>query len=485
MDRTCIICGVAANSREHVFPASLGGRRTNKGIYCAKHNGEYSGLADVIANQMRFFNSQLGVVGDHQKSTGEVKPVLMVDSATNAEVWLTNKSTSYANPRILSPGSNLEVGKSSVFAVSSMQELDAFVADMKAKGLDVRIENIGESTRYHAGTLEVRLELGGDGTGLRAITYIAQTFLAHTFPELARRAELASVKNYTLMGTGNDFAWWLSPTNDRLDVERKPFNHRVIVGHNADDSVIYARVSLFGALHYGVALGRVPTSVSRAAVFDIDPLAMHAPHDVQQTEYQEAVGYVLKPQNLTEYLSASIKNGEAKAAVDILMKNIEDHRRATTARKWLQELVRVQPKTLEAVNLFFEHLVSEESGHVLQLLVGFKRNLIRSVSATPNAFSTTLIGYLNSNEERDPRSFDGLTLYGRMLLKTASSALKHKLMEAFLSSRLDQHQMEMFLNGGLGRDAVGTAVLDEAFIKLFGFTWSSLRDVSAHEGDRI
>jgi hypothetical protein len=473
MDRTCIICGVAANSREHVFPAALGGRRTNKGIYCEKHNGEYSGLADIIANQMRFFNSQLGVVGDHQKSTGEVKPVLMVDSATNAEVWLTNNSTSYAEPRILSSGSKLEGGKSSVLAVNSKQELNAYVAEMKAKGIEIRIDSVGESTRYYAGTLERRLELGGNDTGLRAITYIAQTFLAHTFPELARLPALASVKKYTLTGAGNDFAWWLAPTNHGLDAVRKPFNHQVIVGHNADDNVIYARVSLFGALHYGVALGRAPTAVSRAVVFDIDPLTMHAPHDVQKTVYQEAVGYVLKPKNLTENLSVSIKNGHAKAAIDLLMKNIEDHRRAAVARKWLQELARVQPDTPEAANLFFERLVSEESGHVLRLLESFKLEFIRSLSATTDEAIPKVIDYMNSSIVRDPSSFDGLTPYGRMLLKASSSALKRRLMEAFVSGQLDQHEMEMFLSGGRGQHAVGTAVLDEAFIKLFGFAWNS------------
>jgi hypothetical protein len=36
MAKTCIICGKAAGSQEHVFPAVLGGRRTNKGIEPAR-----------------------------------------------------------------------------------------------------------------------------------------------------------------------------------------------------------------------------------------------------------------------------------------------------------------------------------------------------------------------------------------------------------------------------------------------------------------
>jgi hypothetical protein len=52
MARTCIICGGPTGSREHIFPAALGGRRTNKGIYCADHNNEYADLAGIISGQL-------------------------------------------------------------------------------------------------------------------------------------------------------------------------------------------------------------------------------------------------------------------------------------------------------------------------------------------------------------------------------------------------------------------------------------------------
>jgi hypothetical protein len=42
MPRTCIICGNRAGSAEHIFPAGLGGRRTNRGIYCGPHNNGFS-----------------------------------------------------------------------------------------------------------------------------------------------------------------------------------------------------------------------------------------------------------------------------------------------------------------------------------------------------------------------------------------------------------------------------------------------------------
>ena len=66
MPRTCIICGKRAGSREHTFPAALGGRRTNKGIYCGMHNQGFSPLASIITDQLKVINALLAVRPDHR-----------------------------------------------------------------------------------------------------------------------------------------------------------------------------------------------------------------------------------------------------------------------------------------------------------------------------------------------------------------------------------------------------------------------------------
>jgi uncharacterized glyoxalase superfamily protein PhnB len=460
VSRTCIICGVAANSREHVFPAALGGRRTNKGIYCEEHNEAYSGLAGVIAEQLRFFNSQLGVVGDHQRSTGMVKPVVMLDATTKSEVRLNDKSISYVSPRILSPKADGEGGSTFVLAVNSPEEAEAFVAEMREKGMDISIESVGYAGTYYPGTLQGKLDLGGKDTGLRAIAYIAQTFLAHSFPDLARLPQLAALKEYTLNGSHSDFAWWHHAKDDGLDAVGKPFAHRVIVGHNAEDDVIYARISLFEALHYVVRLGVAPTATSRSMVFDIDPLAKHEPHDVIRTEYKDAVGYVPMPQDLTAHLSASISSGHAQAAVSSLMQRIQDHQRTTTAAKWLRDLERMNPAGPEAAGAFFERLVTEESARVLMLMETFQREFIDFASGTKDLELATISANMSAHSARDASSFDGLSEHGRMLLKISTAAIKQQLVGDFLNKLLDQDRMAMLLGGGPGQYAVGMAVLE-------------------------
>jgi hypothetical protein len=472
MERSCIICGVAANSREHVFPAALGGRRTNKGIYCDTHNGEYSELANIIVNQMRFFNSQIGVVGDHQKTTGEVKPVLLIDPVTKTEMWLNNTSTAFAEPRITSVTLHPEGGSAIEIAANSLQQLDTYVAALREKGLDVHVRSKGTPGIYYPGTLEGRLDLGGSDTGLRAIAYIAQTFLAQAFPDLARLPELAPLKEYTLNNSGKDFACWLSPSDGGHDSESKRFNHRVIVGHNADDNVIYARISLFGAFHYGVYLGVAEAGSSRSVVFDIDPLVKHPPLDMQKTEYDKAVGYSPRPENLTEYLAAAIKNGEAKASVDGLMRNIQDFQRESLATKWLQELERVKPTDRETANSFFERLVSSESGWILKLIRHSRRNFSQAMANSKNKDITKILHYYSENSELEPSSFDGLSDFGRMLLAISSAALIEKLTDDFFSGELDQDRMEMLLSGGQGLYTVGRVIQDEASLKVLGYAIS-------------
>jgi hypothetical protein len=94
--RTCIICGGSTGSREHIFPAALGGRRTNKGIYCGAHNNGYSDLAGIISSQLAIFNSLLGVIGDH---ADEPTTVTMTDVESGREIELNSGRVRFKNPQ--------------------------------------------------------------------------------------------------------------------------------------------------------------------------------------------------------------------------------------------------------------------------------------------------------------------------------------------------------------------------------------------------
>ena len=67
----CIICGGRTGSHEHIFPAALGGRRTNKRIYCGDHNKGFSPLAAILSRQLRPINALLGVRPDHSEQAAQ------------------------------------------------------------------------------------------------------------------------------------------------------------------------------------------------------------------------------------------------------------------------------------------------------------------------------------------------------------------------------------------------------------------------------
>src|SRR5260370_33946097 len=60
----CIYCGAETGSREHTFPAALGGRRMNKGILCATCNEGFSKLDKALSDQLGFLNGIIGVRPD-------------------------------------------------------------------------------------------------------------------------------------------------------------------------------------------------------------------------------------------------------------------------------------------------------------------------------------------------------------------------------------------------------------------------------------
>jgi hypothetical protein len=77
--RDCIICAGPTGSREHIFPAALGGRRTNKGIYCGAHNEGFSPLAAILSNQLSVIDGLLVVRGDHSDGPHSFEIVDPVD----------------------------------------------------------------------------------------------------------------------------------------------------------------------------------------------------------------------------------------------------------------------------------------------------------------------------------------------------------------------------------------------------------------------
>jgi hypothetical protein len=282
MPKTCIICGLRAGSGEHIFPAALGGRRTNKGIYCGPHNHGFSPLAKRIAQQLKSINSLLAVRPDHD------------DSAEPFD---------YTSPE----GERLVI-------------FDGVVKRATPGAAD--------SDR----SLHVQLNLGGPD-GLRSIAYIALTFFAHHFQDCARLSGLDAVKAFLLGNGDNDFVWWESPNvAATLPPNPFPFGHTIVLMTSAKTHEATAFVSLFQSLHFGIHLGTLSRLTDKSVVVFIDPQADRAPADIEEHKKDIVLLPLLKPDPMHAHLERNIREGAAQRSLQELLNKIKD---GNSIKTWL------------------------------------------------------------------------------------------------------------------------------------------------------
>lgn len=244
--RTCIICGEAANSGEHIFPAALGGRRINRGIYCGRHNNGFSRLAAALAEQLEMVNALLGVRPDHSDQ-----------------------------PRVINVQS--QTGEPLIVSTGVVRRADPSHANSSER-------------------MQLQLTLGGP-EGLPAVGYVALTFFAHYFRHEARQIGMEPLKAF-IQGQGeNDFVWWESDATTRsLPDNPFAFGHTVILMTSAATGEATALLSLFQCLTFGVHLGVVKDARDRTVTVFIDPHADHPPADIQETQ-RETLGFqMIKPE---------------------------------------------------------------------------------------------------------------------------------------------------------------------------------------------
>lgn len=273
MLRTCIICGHAAGSGEHVFPAALGGRRVNRGIYCEQHDNQFSRHVSVLAPQLENINALLGVRHDREKHPR-----------------IVTKTTAAGDDVIISKG---VVRRSLASAIDQDK------------------------------VIHLEMVLGGPD-GLQALAYVALTFFAHLLPEEARQPGLDAIKSFIQNQAQNTFAWWESTTTtDNLPPNPFEFGHTIMVTTEAESGEAFALISLFQALTVGVALGRIENAVDRTITVFLDPHAERAPLDLQQTEASTVEIRIRKPDPLHAHLEHMVRGGGGDRLLKALFAKIE------------------------------------------------------------------------------------------------------------------------------------------------------------------
>lgn len=488
MSKTCIVCGQAAGSGEHVFPASLGGRRTNKGIYCSTHDNGYSSLVADLANQVDVFNAQLGVVLDHSK---EVKSVVGKDVGTGQDLKLSVKESRFAEPRVMSQQQDGQ-GVRMDIAFPDRESMSKWIAEQEAKGLTVTPLHKPEERTYFLDTVHYQRRFGG-ACGLGAVAYVSQTFMAQAFPDLARSEDVAAFIAYTQAiakvaqlhgGCGEDADRQTNPTLAKAkqdlesalavwggkapvwwDFDPQPdgtpnsfdFGHRVTVGVDALDGQIFGRFSLFSSLHFGMRFGTASMPVTTKTVtIDIDPMAEHPPNDIKKMEYASASARVSPPASPTAGLASAITGSEQKVVFDDLIRRVHEHSLAKTAKKMHSELAAHSSLSPLEGHELIRCVVDRQAQRVLNLTTFVIQNFKEQLTQPDHAAVWPM---LDSLIARDPQSPNGLSATASETLELAKGALVVQIQEDIKAGRLDERRIAELIGEGPGAVVVGELVL--------------------------
>ncbi len=453
MAKTCIICGKAAGSREHIFPASLGGRRTNKGIYCGDHNNAYAGLAGIITEQLSIFNALLGVVGDH---SNKATSVVVKDSVSGQNLNLSKSHIEFTDPQEIYKEVKDDKTKI-IMGFRNEKEAENWILEQKSKGIDVKIDGKAQKMRKHVGAVQKNIKFGGTTEGMRAVAYIAQTFLAHCFPDIARESWLDEIKNYTLNNVGSDLIWWDFDPPDNLPPNSFPLGHRVIVGQDQDRNSVFARISFFSTLNFSILFGSIPVKKSCVVITDIDPLAKAPPDDITCSRLDIALGTVVKSDNLSANLANAIQTGKAQALIQELLKRITDFELDSAAGTIMKKVGDSATLPDTDRDLLFSKIVFEEAQRVINLMQYVANDIDQRAA---NEMERHMAKFLKMAVRLEPSASNGLSAEAALSLEIASKALVKQLSEDCVAGILDRDRLSMLIGGGPGAAVVGKALLD-------------------------
>jgi hypothetical protein len=415
MAKTCIICGGRAGSGEHVFPAVLGGRRINNGIYCDTHNQGFSPLASIIGWQLKAMNALLAVRPDHKKKAEPFK----YTSPSGEELAIFNGSVTRSQP--------------------AATDTDA--------------------------PMQIELKLGGDD-GLKAVAYIGLTFFAAYFQDQARKPGLQPLKDF-LLGTGqNEFVWWeLEKPHPGVPANPFLFGHKIVLVTSAAAGTATAYVSFFDALNFGMTLGAIDGLSDRTVVVFIDPLADGPPQDLQKHEHNTVLVEVQKPEPLHTYLRKVIADGVGQRAFQGFLERVEEWKFTKDMAPVLTELNAARSLPLGACPQEITRIVDGQLSRIYRIM----RYIADNFAATQKApVAGKIIPVLSAMVKIEDAPKPAFGPDGQHVFLESRKAIIGELEKRLSQSDADMDFLYRLLSGNIGAGIVCKIMFARADAVLFG-----------------
>lgn len=447
------MCNQPAGSREHVFPASFGGRRIDRGIYCEKHNNDLGVHVAALLDSLAFFNARLGVRSDHHDAP---KPHV-VTGQDGERYQILKDHIEIAPPLPLTQTPEL-LGKLMELKFSNEAQRNRWLAEQRKLGFEVKFDASGPvMTQYFTEPLHLSPIFGTEAF-LRAVAYVGLTYLAHYFPAIARQKGLDAVKSYVLGTTdGEDRVWWVDPARFPFVTDpsfRKM--HTVVVVVSQASAKATALVSFFGKLLLAVDLGNIDVAQTQCVTTHIDPLAERAGRDVDITVQRGSDIEIVAStaEEGRDYLRTVVGGISPNPVSEILAEMQVDHLNALVSR--------LRPAIQAAISL----PLGEKQAAILSIVDNQSQRVFNLLSEGVNGFIERNNDFplevrqgIGSAIAADPTTPSGLSSTAIAALTVAKATLAAEILRRLEVGMLSDEELMLLLAGGPGVALVTRPVL--------------------------
>ena len=443
MAKTCIICDEPAGSGEHVFPAAFGGRRTNRGIYCETHNNAFGRHVAKLLDALDIVNASIGVIPDRHK---EIRPA-EVKSEDGERYLFSKNEAKIAPPPSLRETPEL-VGKRVQLKFADQAQADKWIAEQKKAGFQVATEPAGPvRTQIFTQPLHAPRQLGGEAF-MRGLLYLALTFLAHGYPELARSPGLAKARDIVEKDEPvEDRVLW-EPPGAMAQISTNPFTygHTVAIGQIANTSRIGALVSFYGAIQLGIDIGELAeNSIFDRIITHIDPLAKESRHDVRVAR-EVGKSLLLSTAEESRKHLHQLRTGQAINPLLAVLQSAGDEGLSRTCEALLPELTALTELSPSLRPHRIMELLVPHDQRIFNLLREGIQGFCESAADLPEPIHVILKSFIAANDGA-PR---GLAPTSEAALQIAKASLADAVLDALNNDTLDAKNLAELLGGGKG-----------------------------------
>jgi hypothetical protein len=226
------------------------------------------------------------------------------------------------------------------------------------------------------------------------------------------------------------------------------FAHRIVVGYDGTDGLLFGRLILFSkfslALHFGYALQGEP---SKASLIYINPLADQRKESMRTRSLQGAIGRPKRPLGRSRPDIRQGREALVQSAVDSLIAEMLHRRLQKDARRAVRLLLVAAKAGPQEAMRVVEQICSDSHQRIL--------NLARSLpQATVEARRSERLRELTRSIQHAPMEPTGLTVQGHKALHAMTAALAAHMFSELKEGTLDGDQMESLLGGSAGQSVL-------------------------------